>query len=135
MIDFNKTFTPVAKFTSIWLILAIIAEEQLYIHQMDVKTAFLYGILKETIYIDQSEGYIKKNQEYFICKLNKSLYGLKQAPRAWYSRIDIYLCQLGFKRIIADHGIYIKVDDDIKIILTLYMDNLLIFYNKLDIIY
>ena len=52
---------------------------------MDVKTAFLHGVLEETIYMDQPEGYIKKNQEHLIYKLNKSLYDLKQVPRAWYS--------------------------------------------------
>jgi len=114
--------------------LAIAIEDKLHIHQMDVKTAFLHGVLEEEVYMTQPEGFIRKGQEDLVCKLNKSLYGLKQAPRAWYSRIDTYLCQLGFKRSVADHGIYIKTYDDVKIILTLYVDDLLILCNKLDVI-
>jgi len=134
-VDFNETFAPVAKFTSIRLILAIAVGEKLFIHQMDVKTAFLYGFLKELVFMTQPEGYIQKSQEHLFCKLHRSLYGLKQAPRAWYSRIDIYLCQLGFKRSVADHGIYVKVYGDVKIILALYVDDLLILCNKLEVIF
>ena len=66
------------------------------IHQMDVKTAFLNGIIQEEIYIEQPQGFEIHDRETHVCRLKKALYGLKQAPRAWYSRIDSYLLSMGF---------------------------------------
>ena len=71
--------------------MAIVAEMGWKIHQMDVKTAFLNGILEEEVYIEQPQGFKVYGRESHICRLLKALYGLKQAPRAWYSRIDSYL--------------------------------------------
>ena len=65
---------------------------------MDVKLAFLNGILKEEVYVDRPLGYKIKGQELKVYKLKKALYVLKQAPRAWYNRIDVYLHNNGFKR-------------------------------------
>ncbi len=79
-IDYTETYAPVARFNSIRVILAIAAERDMELHQMDVKTAFLYGELKETVYMDQPEGYIVKNPN-LVCRLKKSLYGLKQSPK------------------------------------------------------
>ncbi len=90
-VDFNETFAPVAKFTTIRCILAIGAAMDLEIHQMDVKTAFLNGELEEDIYMDQPQGFVQDGKEDLVCKLKKSLYGLKQSPRAWYQRIDMFL--------------------------------------------
>lgn len=59
------------------------------IFQLDVKSAFLHGDLKEQVFIDQPPGYIKKGDEHKVYKLKKALYGLKQAPRAWYSRMSL----------------------------------------------
>jgi hypothetical protein len=81
-VDFNETFAPVAKFTTIRCILAIGAAMDLDIHQMDVKTAFLNGELEEDIYMDQPQGFVQDGKEDVVCKLKKSLYGLKQSPRA-----------------------------------------------------
>ena len=83
-VDFNETFAPVAKFTTIRCILAIGAVMDLEIHQMDVKTAFLNGELEEDIYMEQPEGFVEQGKEHLVCKLKSSLYGLKQSPRAWY---------------------------------------------------
>ena len=80
-IDYKETFAPVVKFASIRIILAIAAVEDLEVHQMDVKTAFLYGDIDEEIYMEQPEGYTNGNQ---VCRLKKSLYGLKQSPQCWY---------------------------------------------------
>ena len=61
------------------------------IHQMDVKTTFLNGVIEEEVYIEQPEGSDTHDQKNHVCRLKKALYGLKQAPRAWYGRIDSYL--------------------------------------------
>ena len=70
--------------------MAIVAEMGWKIHQMDVKTAFLNGILEE-VYIEQPQGFEVFGRDSHVCRLHKALYGLKQAPRAWYSKIDSYL--------------------------------------------
>ncbi|KAM2638476.1 hypothetical protein EV1_022841 [Malus domestica] len=80
-IDFVDTYSPVAKFTSIRILMAIVARMDLELHQLDVKTAFLNGDLKEDIYMIQPEGYHVKGHENKVYKLRKSLYGLKQSSR------------------------------------------------------
>lgn len=82
-ICYAEIFSPVVKHTSIRMFLAIVVHRDLTIEQLDVKTAFLHGFLKETIYLKQPEGYHKKGKEDQVCLLNKSLYGLKQSPRCW----------------------------------------------------
>jgi Reverse transcriptase (RNA-dependent DNA polymerase) len=96
-IDYHETFAPVAKFNSIRTLLAIAAQHNLEVHQLDVKTAFLHGDLEEEIYMQQPEGFIQADQKHQVCKLKKSLYGLKQAGRTWYQKLDTYLRQLGFE--------------------------------------
>ena len=94
-IDYNETFAPVAKFQSIRLILALASMHDLELHQMDVKTAFLYGLLHEQVFMEQPEGF--EQGKNMVWKLDKSLYGLKQAPRAWYRELDTSLKSLGFR--------------------------------------
>lgn len=80
-IDYFDTYAPVARTTIIRLLVALASIYNMVIHQMDVKTAFLYGDLEEEVYIRQLEGFVVKGQEDKVCKLIKSLYRLKQAPK------------------------------------------------------
>jgi hypothetical protein len=80
-IDFGEIFSPVAKLTSIRLLLSVVAAFDFEIEHMDVKTAFLHGDLEEEIFMKQPEGYVVKGKKELVCKLKKSLYGLKQSPR------------------------------------------------------
>lgn len=80
-IDFFDTYAPVARITTIRLLLALAAIRDLVIHQMDMKTAFLNGDLDEEIYMKQPEGFVMPGHENKVCKLKKSLYDLKQAPK------------------------------------------------------
>ena len=80
-VDYGETFSPVVKFASIRLILAMVASLDLELHQMDVKTAFLNGKLDEEIFMDQPIGFVVKGQKRKVCRLNRSLYGLKQSSR------------------------------------------------------
>ena len=73
------------------LLLALVAKMNCKIYHLDVKSAFLNGVLEEDIYIEQPEGFEVSGCEDKVYKLKKALYGLKQAPRTWYSRIDAYL--------------------------------------------
>jgi hypothetical protein len=77
-IDYNETFSPVAKMNSICLVLALVASHKWEVHQMDVKSAFLHGDLQEKIYMEQPPSYVQ-NDSSLVCHLTKSLYGLKQA--------------------------------------------------------
>jgi hypothetical protein len=76
---------------------------------MVVKSNFLNGELEEEVYIEQLEGFQLSENTYYVCKLKKALYGLKQAPRAWYSRLDKYLQQEGFRKESENNNLYIKV--------------------------
>ena len=83
--DYNETFSLVAKMDSITLALAIAALKKWEVHHMNVKCAFLNGDLTEEIYMQQHQGFV--NNPSLVCRLKKSLYGLKQAPMAWYAKI------------------------------------------------
>jgi hypothetical protein len=131
-VDYTETFAPVAKFTSVRALLALAANEDMEIHQMDVIAAFLAGDLKEEVYMEQPEGYevIGDDGEKMVCKLQKPLYGLKQAPRAWYTRLHVFLLRIGFTRTNADHSIYVNMTTGI--ILCIYVDDLLLFAHTRD---
>ena len=104
-IDYKETFSPVSRYESIRYILAHTALLDWEIEAMDVKMAFLYGELKEEIYMEQREGFIVKGQEKKVCKLIKSIYGLKQARRVWYELMaDTLRRKLGFEWIHSDAG-------------------------------
>ena len=123
-INYEETFAPIARYTSIRALMAFAAKMKWKLHQMDVKTTFLNGIIEEEVYIDQQQGFEVEDPSTHACRLKKSLYGLKQAPRAWYGRIDGFLTSLGFSKSLADSNLYYKVMDDEPVILLLYVDDL-----------
>ena len=88
--DFNDTFAPVARYSSIRYILAIANQLNLEIHQSDLKTAYLNGNLEHEIYMEQPEGYVDKHQADLVCRLRKGLYGLKQSARCWNITMDSF---------------------------------------------
>jgi hypothetical protein len=90
-IDFGDIFSPVAKVTSIRLLLSVATAFDFEVEQMDVKTTFLHGDLEEEIYMKQPEGFAVKGKKELVCKLKKSLYGLKQSPRMWYQKFDTFI--------------------------------------------
>jgi hypothetical protein len=124
-IDFEETFSPVARMEAIRLILAYACSKNIKVYQMDVKSTFLNGDLEEEVYIEQPEGFQLSEKENYVCRLKKALYGLKQAPRAWYSRLDRYLQQQGFKKGNADNNLYIKVNQDSILIIEVYVDDII----------
>ena len=97
-IDYNETFAPVARLDTIRALIALAAQKGWNIYQLDVKSAFLNGVLEEEIYVEQPQGFINKGNEGKVLRLKKALYGLKQAPQAWYGKIDQYFIDQGFKR-------------------------------------
>jgi hypothetical protein len=123
-IDYEETFAPVARYTSIRTIITLAAKMKWKLHRMDVKKAFLNGVIEEELYIEQPQGFEVEDRKSHVCKLKKALYGLKQAPRAWYGRIDSFLTSLGFTKSKADSNLYFKVMNDELVILLLYVDDL-----------
>jgi hypothetical protein len=104
--------------------MSLAASMEWSLHQMDVKTTFLNGAIKEEVYIEQPQGFEVHSRDTHVCRLKKSLYGLKQYPRAWYARIDNYLMILGFSKSHADPNLYYKVVNNAPVILLLYVDDL-----------
>lgn len=124
-IDYNEVFAPVSKYTTVRALLAKAAAEDLELHQIDIKTAFLHGELEETIYMQQPPGY-EEGGPGIACKLNKSLYGLKQAPRAWYTKLQEELETIGFVASAADPSLFTLTNDDDSVYLLVYVDDILI---------
>lgn len=125
-IDYNDTFAPVVRWSTLRTIIAIAAAAGWFISHMDVVTAFLNGNLQEVIYMQQPPGFERKGLEHLVCKLYKSIYGLKQSPRAWYQEIDTYLRAHGWTRSDADPNLYFLQEGDSIVLLLLYVDDLLI---------
>jgi hypothetical protein len=123
-IDYDEIFAPVARYSSIRIIISLAAVFGWKLHQMDVKTAFLNDEVEQEVYIEQPEGFVIHDKRSHVCKLKKALYGLKQAPRAWYGRIDSFLQSLGFSKSIADPNLYIKIIQNHPVILVLYVDDM-----------
>lgn len=129
-VDFSETFAPVARLDTIRMLLALAAQKGWKVYHLDVKSAFLNGYLQEEIFVEQPEGFHVKGHEEKVYKLKKALYGLKQAPRAWYSRIDDYLQKLGFVKSPSEATLYVKLMDANVIIVSVYVDDLLVTGNE-----
>jgi hypothetical protein len=108
-IDYEETFAPVARYTSIRVIIALASVLGWKLHQMDVKTTFLNGNVEHEVFLEQLDGFVLHNKDTHVCKLRKALYGLKQAPRVWYDKIDGFLKSPGFQKSDVDANLYFKV--------------------------
>jgi hypothetical protein len=97
-IGYEDTFTPMARYTLIRTIIALVAKMKRKLHQIDAKTTFLNGVIEEEVYIEKPQGFEVEDRRSHVYRLKKALYGLKQAPRAWYGRIDSFLTSLGFTK-------------------------------------
>ena len=125
-VDYEETFAPVAKMTTVRTVIAIAAAKGWHLHQMDVKNAFLQGELEEEVYMVQPPGFKSSIHPKAVCRLKKPLYGLKQAPRAWHSKITQYLHQIGFRMSKSDNSLYIRSDSASPLVIILYVDDLVI---------
>ena len=135
-IDYEDVFSPVAKYSAIRTLLALANAYNFEVHQLDVKTAFLNGIIDHDIYMSQPEGFVNPDKPNHLCKLKRSLYGLKQSARCWNSTLDTFLRSCGYKRSNADSCIYIKqvnnTDGEANLcILAIYVDDILCMSNDI----
>lgn len=133
-LDYNDTFSPVAKMATIKLLLKVAASKQWFLTQLDISNAFLNGELEEEIYMKLPEG----SEEYYtarkgdslppkaVLRLRKSIYGLKQASRQWFKKLSQALTSMGFSRGHGDHTLFIKQLDTDFLVVLVYVDDILI---------
>lgn len=129
-VDYNETYSPVVRSSTLRLLFSLAVEYDWDIDQWDVTTAFLYGKLKEDIYMLQPVGAITKGQETKVCKLKRSLYGLKQASNAWFNELDREMLSLGFTQSKIEPCLYQKLlgdRDRDRIVIVIYVDDIFIF--------
>ena len=119
-IDYNETFVPVVKFSSLRLLFAWAVQHGLEIDQMDVVTAFFYGDMEEELYMAQPEGYVMDPN--LVCKIQRGLYGFKQSPRNWYARILKTLEEFGLIMLESDNSVFMGEG----VIIAIYVDDLII---------
>ncbi|KAE8708930.1 hypothetical protein F3Y22_tig00110332pilonHSYRG00561 [Hibiscus syriacus] len=118
--------SPVAKLTTVRVLLALAANKDWNLLQMDVKNAFLHGELDREIYMTQPMGFQSQDHPEYVCKLRKALYGLKQAPRAWYGKIAEFLTKSGYSVTPADSSLFVKDNEGKLAIVLVYVDDLII---------
>ncbi|KAJ9551125.1 hypothetical protein OSB04_015170 [Centaurea solstitialis] len=133
-IDYDETFSPVAKIKSIRILLAIAAFHDYEIWQMDVKTAFLNGKLDEDVYMAQPEGFVHAKYPDKVCKLKRSIYGLKQASRSWNLCFHEKVKEFGFSRSEDESCVYVKASGSNVVFLVLYVDDILLIGNNVPML-
>ncbi|GJW45350.1 retrovirus-related pol polyprotein from transposon TNT 1-94 [Tanacetum coccineum] len=124
-IDFEESFAPVARLEAIRIFLAFAAHMNMVVYQMDVKTAFLNGNLREEVYVSQPDGFVDKDNPNHVYKLKKALYGLKQAPRAWYDMLSSFLISPDFSKGLMDPKLFICRDDKELLLVQIYFDDII----------
>ncbi|GJV81483.1 retrovirus-related pol polyprotein from transposon TNT 1-94 [Tanacetum coccineum] len=124
-IDFEESFAPAARLEAVRMFIAFAAHMNITIFQMDVKTAFLNGPLKEEVYVSQPEGFIDFEFPNHVFRLKKALYGLKQEPRAWYDKFSSFLIELGFNKGIIDPTLFTRRHGGDILLVQVYVDDII----------
>ncbi|GKA02564.1 putative ribonuclease H-like domain-containing protein [Tanacetum coccineum] len=124
-IDYDEVFAPVARIEAIRLFLAYASFKDFMVYQMDVKSAFLYGKIKEEVYVCQPPGFEDLDFPDRVYKVEKALYGLHQAPRAWYETLSTYLLDNGFQRGKIDKTLFIRRDKGDILLVQVYVDDII----------
>lgn len=129
--DYSDTFSPLAKLTTVRLVLALASIHSWHVYQFDVNNAFLHGELHENVYMVIAPGVTtsKPNQ---VCKLAKSLYGLKQASRQWYEKLASLLTAHGYQLADSDHSLFVKSINSNLTILLVYVDDVILAGNSIS---
>ncbi|GJR09656.1 retrovirus-related pol polyprotein from transposon TNT 1-94 [Tanacetum coccineum] len=124
-IDFEESFAPVARIEAIRIFIANAASKNMIIYQMDVKTAFLNGELKEEVYVSQPEGFVDPDHPTHVYRLKKALYGLKQAPRAWYNTLSRFLLDNKFSKGVVDPTLFTRKTGKHILLVQIYVDDII----------
>ncbi|GJU26233.1 ribonuclease H-like domain-containing protein [Tanacetum coccineum] len=124
-IDYDEVFAPVARIEAIRIFLAFASYMGFIVYQMDVKSAFLYGIINEEVYVSQPPGFVDPKFPKKVYKVVKALYGLHQAPRAWYATLSNFLVESGYRRGTIDKTLFIKKDKKDIMLVQAYVDDII----------
>ncbi|GKE79411.1 retrovirus-related pol polyprotein from transposon TNT 1-94, partial [Tanacetum coccineum] len=124
-IDFEESFAPVARLDAIRIFLAFASHMNMIVYQMDVKTTFLNGILREEVYISQLDEFMDQDNLNHVYKLKKSLYGLKQAPRAWYDLLSKFLLSQEFSKGTVNPTLFIRRQGKDILLVQIYVDDII----------
>ncbi|GJW16413.1 retrovirus-related pol polyprotein from transposon TNT 1-94 [Tanacetum coccineum] len=124
-IDFEESFAPVARLEAVRMFIAYAAHKNITIFQMDVKTAFLNGPLKDEVYVSQPEGFINPEFPDHVYRLKKALYGLKQAPHAWYDKLSSFLIEHGFTKGIIEPNLFTRRHGGDILLVQVYVDDII----------
>uniref|UniRef100_A0AAV1TWD3 Reverse transcriptase Ty1/copia-type domain-containing protein n=1 Tax=Peronospora matthiolae TaxID=2874970 RepID=A0AAV1TWD3_9STRA len=124
-IDYTETFSPVVKYVTLRMVIAITKYFDWPLDQLDVVTAFLYGVMKEKVYCVIPEG-VEMDGDFDCLELVKAIYGLKQASRVWNETFDEFVCSIGFEASAFDPCLYIKVVDGHCVLVLVYVDDVLV---------
>ncbi|GJY53499.1 retrovirus-related pol polyprotein from transposon TNT 1-94 [Tanacetum coccineum] len=130
-IYFEESFAPVARLDAIRIFIVYFAHMNMIVYQMDVKTAFLNGILREEVYVSQPDGFVDQDNPNHMYKLKKALYGLKQAPHVWYDLLSKFLLSHEFSKGTMDPTLFIRRQGKDILLVQIYVDDI-IFADPVD---
>lgn len=125
-IDYDETFSPVAKINTLRVLFSIAANKDWPLHQYDVTNAFLHGELQKPVFMCPPPGYTSDFVDGEVCQLKKTLYGLKQSPRAWFGRFTVAMKKYGYKQSNSDHTLFLKRKGEKITCLVIYVDDMII---------
>nr|GEW54667.1 retrovirus-related Pol polyprotein from transposon TNT 1-94 [Tanacetum cinerariifolium] len=132
-IDFEESFASVARLEAIQIFLAYAAHKNMVVYQMDVKTAFLNGNLREEVYVSQPDGFVDQDNPNHVYKLKNALYGLKQAPCAWYDMLSSFLISQDFSKGSVDLKLFIRRDGNDLLLVQIYVDDIIFAASTLEL--
>nr|GEW03859.1 retrovirus-related Pol polyprotein from transposon TNT 1-94 [Tanacetum cinerariifolium] len=124
-VAFEESFAPVAQLEAVRLFIVYVAHKSFIVYQMDVKTSFLYGPLKEEVYVNQPDGFVDPYHPDKVYRLKKALYGLKQAPKAWYDELSNFLVSKGFSKGSIDPTLFISKHEEDILLVQIYVDDII----------
>nr|GEX95789.1 retrovirus-related Pol polyprotein from transposon TNT 1-94 [Tanacetum cinerariifolium] len=132
-IDFEESFAPVARLEAIRIFLAYATHKNMVVYQMDVKTAFLNGNLREEVYVTQLDRFVDQYNPNHVYKLKKALYGLKQASRAWYDMLSSCLLSQDFSKGSVDPKLFIRRNGNDLLLVQIYVDDIIFDASTLEL--